>query len=160
MDQLFCWILTKSTDPLPTDAPVAPPTYAPTYMLTNLPTEKPTRTDPPTHTPVTGAPSTEKRCEIINGVFGDVGSSQFVTFAYEVETVKGDSIDSIVALLEVAMAEMILPLLFGAACPSVRRLSGRRLAASGVSILPVDEIVSERKSSSDNCGPTCLSELI
>lgn len=81
---------------------------------------------------------------------------------YEVETVEGasDSIDSIVAILEVAMAETILPSLFGAACPSVRRLSGRKLVASGVSTLPIDEIVSECKSSSEFICPTYLKELI
>ena len=66
---------------------------------------------------------------------------------YEVETAKGTfgSIDTIIANLEVAIAQMILPSLFGSACPSVRRLAGRRLAAKGVSTLPIDEVVPERK---------------
>ena len=95
----------------------------------------------PTHLPS----SAEKRCEIVDGIFGKEGSSQFVTFCYEVETVEvpKDSTENIIAAIEIAMAEMILPPLFGPACPSMRRLTRRKLAATGVSVNPTDVLLAD-----------------
>ena len=131
----------------PTDTPVVPPTDTPVVPPTDSPTNPPT--EPPTSPPDRSSDATG--CVLVqNNFYGSVdGESQFINFVYEVETVQvpTDTMENIIMALEAAIAEKALPTLFGDACPSARRLKGRRLAAIGVSTFPVDRVI-DRKSNS------------
>ena len=120
------------------DTPVVPSTAFPIQMPTNAPLVGLSSATPTnTHFHDTG-------CVITDGIFGfeSSSSSQFVQYVYQIEIVAGSTtpIDTILASLEVSMAEAVLPLLFGPNCQSVADAPATVLGTS-----PTDMVVNDSK---------------